>query len=165
MRWLLTFLCLSLIATGLHASPQPHQRIDKVLVLKSERQLQLISHGQVVKQYRISLGKRPEGAKLQEGDLRTPEGIYWIDWRKRSEKYNLAMHISYPNTHDAARARANGVNPGGMIMLHGTPIDDEFPEWFFHTLDWTDGCIALKNADMREVWRHVPDRTLIEIRP
>ncbi|QLF95008.1 L,D-transpeptidase family protein [Pseudomonas sp. ABC1] len=164
MRWLLTLICLSLIATDLHASPQP-QRIDKVLVLKSERQLQLISHGQVIKQYRISLGKRPEGAKRQEGDLRTPEGIYWIDWRKRSEKYNLAMHISYPNAHDAAMARASGVNPGGMIMLHGTPIDDEFPEWFFHTLDWTDGCIALKNTDMRDVWRRVPDRTLIEIRP
>ncbi|TBU88506.1 hypothetical protein DNJ95_16500 [Stutzerimonas kirkiae] len=164
MRWLLILFCLGGILTNLHASAQ-QPRVEKILVLKSERQLQLISQGQVIRHYRISLGKLPMGAKLEEGDLRTPEGIYWIDWRKRSEKYNLAMHISYPNTHDAARARAAGVNPGGMIMLHGTPVDDEFPEWFFHTLDWTDGCIALKNADMREVWRLVPNRTLIEIRP
>ena len=75
------------------------------------------------------------------------------------------MHISYPNIRDLARARREGVEPGGMIMLHGTPVDEHYPEWYFHSLDWTDGCIALSNADMQEVWELVDDGTLIEIRP
>lgn len=139
--------------------------IDKVLVLKSERRLQLISRGEPLKTYRISLGKQPKGAKEREGDKRTPEGFYWLDWRKASDRYNLAMHISYPNISDAARARRDGVNAGSMIMIHGTPINEEYPEWYFHTLDWTEGCIAMRNADMREVWSMVKDGTMIEIRP
>ncbi|AXO87301.1 murein L,D-transpeptidase family protein [Pseudomonas sp. K1(2024)] len=139
--------------------------IDKVLVLKSERRLQLISRGEPLKTYRISLGKQPKGAKEREGDKRTPEGFYWLDWRKASDRYNLAMHISYPNISDAAKARRDGVNAGSMIMIHGTPINDEYPEWYFHTLDWTEGCIAMRNADMREVWSMVKDGTMIEIRP
>lgn len=139
--------------------------IDKILVLKSERRLQLISRGEPLKTYRISLGKQPKGAKLREGDKRTPEGFYWIDWRKASTRYNLAMHISYPNITDAANARREGVPPGSMIMIHGTPINEEYPEWYFHTLDWTEGCIAMRNADMREVWSMVKDGTMIEIRP
>ena len=165
MRWLFVLLCLTL-STSLQANAElKHARIDKVLELKSERQLQLIERGRVIKQYRVSLGKQPVGRKLREGDLRTPEGFYWIDWRRHSEKYNLSMHISYPNAADLARAKAAGVKPGGMIMLHGTPLDEEYPEWFFHTLDWTEGCIALKNDDMRELWKYVRDGTLIEIRP
>jgi murein L,D-transpeptidase YafK len=136
-----------------------------VLVVKSERKLHLMSRGESLKSYRISLGKQPVGAKQNEGDLRTPEGFYWIDWRKASEKYQLSLHISYPNARDQANARSKGLKPGSMIMIHGTPLDEEYPEWFFHTLDWTEGCIAMKNADMHEVWSLVKDGTLIEIRP
>lgn len=167
MRWLFAFLCLS-FASLLHANANPipvGQSIDKVLVIKSERRLHLMSRGESLKSYRVSLGKRPDGPKQREGDQRTPEGFYWIDWRKASDKYNLAMHISYPNARDLARASAEGVRPGNMIMLHGTPLDEEYPEWFFQTLDWTEGCIALTNDDMREVWSLVKDGTLIEIRP
>ena len=167
MRWLLALLCLTFTAFS-HANATPSlggSPIDKVLVIKSERKLHLVSAGQTLKSYRVSLGKQPDGAKLREGDKRTPEGFYWIDWRKTSDKYNLSMHISYPNIKDQANARQAGVPPGGMIMIHGTPIDDEFPEWYFHTLDWTEGCIAMKNDDMREVWNLVKDGTLIEIRP
>ncbi|MVW75166.1 L,D-transpeptidase family protein [Pseudomonas xionganensis] len=167
MRWLLPLLCLTLAMTA-QASITPSlggRTVDKVLVLKSERQLHLQHRGETLKSYRISLGKQPVGAKEREGDLRTPEGIYWIDWRKPSDKYQLSLHISYPNARDQARARAKGVPPGGMIMIHGTPLDEEYPEWFFHTLDWTEGCIALKNDDMREVWSLIKDGTLIEIRP
>jgi murein L,D-transpeptidase YafK len=167
MRWLLALLCITL--TGLsQATPAPApsgKSVDKVLVVKSERKLHLMGRGEVLKSYRISLGKIPTGAKVREGDLRTPEGFYWIDWRKTSDKYNLSMHISYPNARDAANARQKGVSAGGMIMIHGTPLDDEYPEWFFNTLDWTEGCIAMRNADMREVWSMVQDGTLIEIRP
>ncbi|MDM8347433.1 L,D-transpeptidase family protein [Pseudomonas sp. sp1636] len=167
MRWLLILLCLSITA-HVHATATPIQEassVDKVLVIKSERKLHLIRRGETLKSYRISLGKQASGAKRREGDQRTPEGLYWIDWRKTSEKYQLSLHISYPNARDQAHAREQGVTPGGMIMIHGTPQDEEYPEWFFHTLDWTEGCIALKNDDMREIWKLVKDGTLIEIRP
>ncbi|MBE7375922.1 L,D-transpeptidase family protein [Pseudomonas lopnurensis] len=167
MRWLFALACLIFTVLS-HANATPSlagTSIDKILVVKSERQLHLISRGQTLKSYRISLGKQPQGAKLREGDQRTPEGFYWVDWRKTSDKFNLAMHISYPNARDLARAREQGVAPGSMIMLHGTPLDEDYPEWFFHTLDWTEGCIALKNDDMREIWTLVKDGTLIEIRP
>ena len=98
--------------------------VDKILVLKSSHQLQLISHGEALKTYRVSLGKFPKGQKLREGDRHTPEGFYWLDWRKVSDAYNLSMHISYPNISDSARARREGVNPGSMIMIHGTPVDE-----------------------------------------
>ncbi|WP_282341290.1 MULTISPECIES: murein L,D-transpeptidase family protein [Pseudomonas] len=167
MRWLLTFVCLSFatLALGNVTSTLDGKQVDKVLVLKSEHRLHLISKGETLKSYRISLGKKPTGPKIQEGDKRTPEGFYWIDWRKPSGRYNLAMHISYPNARDKDRASELKVKPGGMIMLHGTPIDEEYPEWYFNSLDWTEGCIALTNDDMREIWTLVKDGTLIEIRP
>lgn len=187
MRWLLAVLCLSVVPLSQAAFTQTivpkgseqkfvggkvvdtqniaDRTIDKVLVLKSAHQLQLISRGEALKTYRISLGKAPNGPKLQEGDQRTPEGFYWLDWRKTSDAYNLSMHISYPNISDAARARREGVKPGSMIMIHGTPINDDYPEWYFHTLDWTNGCIAMRNTDIREVWDLVKDGTMIEIRP
>ena len=186
MRWLLALFCLCVTSVSQAAftetiirkpvpaaqtpSPSPSQQamqplIDKVLVIKSERRLQLISRGEPLKTYRISLGKQPKGAKQREGDKKTPEGLYWLDWRKQSDRFNLAMHINYPNVSDAARATREGVSAGSMIMIHGTPINDEYPEWYFHTLDWTDGCIAMRNRDMQEVWELVRDGTLIEIRP
>ncbi len=165
---LLLAACSIMLAGATHATSAPApdgKQVDKVLVLKSEHKLHLLSRGETLRSYRISLGKQPVGAKQNEGDARTPEGLYWIDWRKASEKYQLALHISYPNARDQAQARNRGIKPGGMIMIHGTPRDEEYPEWFFHTLDWTQGCIAMKNADMREVWSLVKDGTLIEIRP
>lgn len=167
MRWLLPLLCLLLVSPTWANSPviTGPRVVDKVLVVKSERKLHLQHRGETLKSYRISLGKQPVGAKQREGDLKTPEGFYWIDWRKPSDKYNLSMHISYPNARDLARAQQAGVPPGSMIMIHGTPLDEEYDEWFFHTLDWTEGCIAMKNDEMREVWDLVPDGTLIEIRP
>ena len=168
MRRLLALLCLLSISITALASTSDSldgPGVDKVLVVKSERKLHLLSRGETLKSYRISLGKQASGAKQREGDRRTPEGLYWIDWRKTSDKYQLSMHISYPNARDLAKAREQGVSPGGMIMIHGTPLDEEYPEWFFHTLDWTEGCIAMQNNDMREVWALVKDGTLIEIRP
>jgi murein L,D-transpeptidase YafK len=167
MRWLFALICMSLCLTA-QATTTPTLKgsvIDKVLVVKSERKLHLLSRGNTLKSYRISLGKQPKGPKEREGDMRTPEGFYWIDWRKPSDNFNLSMHISYPNARDQAQARSKGVSAGGMIMIHGTPLDEEYPEWYFHTLDWTEGCIAMKNTDMREVWNLVKDGTLIEIRP
>ncbi len=167
MRWLFALFCL-LFATFSQANTSPTlqgRAVDKVLVVKSERKLHLLSRGETLKSYRVSLGKQPKGPKVREGDRRTPEGFYWIDWRKTSDKFNLSMHISYPNARDLAHSRTTNTPPGGMIMLHGTPIDTTYPEWYFNTLDWTDGCIAMTNADMQEIWQVVQDGTLIEIRP
>ena len=167
IRCLLVALCLSFAAIGsAHASQAiKNKPVDKVLVLKSERKLHLMHRGEILKSYRVSLGKQPKGPKLREGDNRTPEGFYWIDWRKTSQNYNLSMHISYPNARDRATASAKGLAPGGMIMLHGTPVDEEYPEWYFHTLDWTNGCIAVSNADMVDIWLMTPDNTPIQILP
>ncbi|MBA1203699.1 L,D-transpeptidase family protein [Pseudomonas capeferrum] len=184
MRWLLALFCMTVASASqaaftetiirkplsdMPAQTQPRTGfqplVDKVLVIKSQRRLQLMSRGEPLKTYRISLGKQPLGAKEREGDRKTPEGLYWLDWRKTSDRYNLAMHISYPNIKDAAHARNEGISAGSMIMVHGTPVDQEYPEWYFHTLDWTEGCIAMRNDDMREVWEMVKDGTLIEIRP
>jgi murein L,D-transpeptidase YafK len=156
---------LQMLPPATPARPLDTVAIDKILVIKSAHRLELMSRGEPVKAYRVSLGKQPRGPKLIEGDRRTPEGFYWVDWRKTSDRFNLALHVSYPNNLDSARAQKEGVNPGGMIMIHGTPISDEYPEWYFGSLDWTDGCIAMNNADMREVWSLVKDGTMIEIRP
>lgn len=162
--WYLRYvLGLAMLLAILPAQAAP--TIDKVLVHKAERRLEVISAGQVIKQYRISLGRQPLGHKQQQGDQRTPEGIYSIDWRHESPQFNLSLHLDYPNLKDRTAAYKQGVDPGGMIMIHGTPIDEEYPEWFFKGLDWTNGCIALNNADMRALWELVPDGTLVEIVP
>lgn len=167
MYWLTAFCCLffSTLCLASTTTTLDGRTIDKVLVIKSMNKLELLSKGETIKSYRVSLGKFPKGPKFREGDQRTPEGFYWIDWRKTSDKFNLSLHISYPNAQDLARAKAAGVPPGSMIMIHGTPIDEEYPEWYFSSLNWTNGCIALTNADMREIWTLVKDGTLIEIRP
>ena len=166
MRWLLALLCLTFASlTQANAAPSLEGKVDKVLVLKSERKLLLLNKGNVLKSYRVSLGKRPTGPKLAEGDNRTPGRLLLDRLAQDQQQLQPPMHISYPNARDVAKAREKGLPAGGMIMIHGTPLDDEYPEWYFSTLDWTNGCIAMNNTDMREVWSVVKDGTLIEIRP
>lgn len=162
MRWMLGLWLLGL-ATISPAGVAPP--IDQLLIHKHERRLEVISDGKVIRSYRVGLGREPTGHKHQRGDNRTPEGTYYIDWRHRSPHYNLSMHLDYPNLSDRAEARKRGVDPGGMIMIHGTPVDDEYPEWFFKGLDWTNGCIALDNASMHKLWNLVPDGVRVEIIP
>lgn len=160
-RWWATLLLGVLAGSALADTAT----IDKLLIHKQERRLEVISDGQVVRHYRIALGKQPLGHKQERGDNRTPEGIYSIDWRHHSPSYNLSLHLNYPNLKDRADAWERGVDPGSMIMIHGTPVDEEYPEWFFNGLDWTNGCIALDNRSMQELWDLAPDGTLVEIRP
>lgn len=138
---------------------------DAVLVNKTERKLYLLRSGQIYREYSIALGGNPVGHKQQEGDRRTPEGDYVLDWRNPNSGYHLSLHVSYPNAEDHARAAAQGVSPGGMIMLHGQR--NGFG-WFAPVLqrrDWTNGCVALTNVAMQEVWRAVPNGTPIRILP
>ena len=150
--------CVFLPLASRAALPQA----DKVVVLKSKRQLMLMSSGQIVKTYRISLGRNPIGTKTSRGDGKTPEGTYIIDKHKADSQFFRALHISYPNSTDLARARQFGVDPGGDIMIHGRPRGSW---WQKRGPDWTAGCIAVTNEDIREIWHAVADGTVIEIRP
>lgn len=140
-------------------------RADKVLVKKSERKLYLKKGQRTLKEYNISLGKNPVGDKEREGDCRTPEGIYILDWRNRNSHFYKAIHISYPNREDISSARSRGVSPGGMVMIHGVPNYFSWTKWYFRSRDWTNGCIAVSNTEMDEIWAYVPDGTIIEIQP
>jgi len=118
-----------------------------------------------MRSYRVSLGLRPDGHKQREGDFRTPEGRYLLDARNPRSDFFLSIRVSYPNERDRARARKAGVPPGGLIMIHGLPNEPRWPPEHYAREDWTDGCIALNNADMMEVWMLVSDGTPIDIRP
>ena len=141
---------------------------DRVILKKSTRMLYLYSGGEVSKRYHISLGKVAVGAKEFEGDMKTPEGNYILDWRQLSPRYNKSIHLSYPNKRDRAKAKQFGVSAGGMIMIHGTPSSwalSPLGDWLPMLLDWTEGCIAMSNDDMEEVWDRVPNGTPITIVP
>ncbi|MEX2475523.1 murein L,D-transpeptidase family protein [Marinobacter sp.] len=139
--------------------------INKVLVRKSERRLYLMDDDQVVKSYRISLGENPEGHKLYEGDQRTPEGDYELDWRNADSDFYKSIHISYPNVQDRELASAWGLDPGGSIMIHGLPNEAGDLAFAYIGLDWTNGCIAVTNDQMDEIWTLVHNGTPIRILP
>jgi murein L,D-transpeptidase YafK len=138
---------------------------DRILVLKSERKLLLLAGDTVIRSMDIALGLMPEGPKHREGDYRTPEGRYVIEEKKSDSDFFLALRISYPNAHDVAQAREQGVDPGGQIMIHGLPNEPRRAEAMYYGSDWTDGCIAVSNSDMIDLWRLIAVATPIEIRP
>lgn len=148
-----------------HASTLP--RADKVVVHKSERKLLLIKDERPIRSYNIWLGENPVGHKEYEGDERTPEGVYTLDWRNPESRFYKSIHVSYPNEYDLQYAESRGISPGGMIMIHGIPnrIEPRDFELYLSGRDWTDGCIAVDNAAMEEIWQAVADGTPIEIRP
>lgn len=139
--------------------------VDLVRVDKSERRLELLSGDKVVRSYAIALGANPLGHKAREGDERTPEGRYVLDWRNPVSGYYRSIHISYPNADDVAAAKRAGVEPGGMIMIHGQPNGYGWWSWLMQMFDWTNGCIAVTDEDMAEVWQMVANGTPIEISP
>jgi murein L,D-transpeptidase YafK len=143
----------------------PRGGVDHVVVYKHERRLVLLSHGKELGSYKVALGGEPVGPKTRQGDHRTPEGLYLLDARNPNSHYYKAFHISYPNAKDIAAARKSGVSAGGDIMLHG--LGKEYA-WLgkAHLLhDWTDGCIAVTNEEMDEIWKLVRIGTPIEIKP
>jgi murein L,D-transpeptidase YafK len=140
-------------------------KADKVLVVKSKRVMTLLRKGRVFKTYKIALGKQPVGKKICAGDKKTPEGEYVVDCRKADSKYHLALHVSYPNETDIQNAENLGVSPGRDIMIHGLPDGYEDVDELHRITDWTDGCIAVTNEEMEEIWKLVPDGTPIEIKP
>lgn len=141
------------------------QAIDRVRVLKAERKLQLLVGSVVQQEFKVALGGSPVGHKHREGDQKTPEGTYVLDYKKADSAFYKAIHISYPNAEDIARAKAEGVSPGGQIMIHGQKNGMGRFSGVTQKYDWTNGCIALTDADMDVVWKSVKPGTPIEIRP
>jgi murein L,D-transpeptidase YafK len=140
------------------------QMADRVVVYKSQRILKLIANDKVIKEYSVSLGRNPIGHKQQQGDSRTPEGRYTLDYRNPHSRFYRSLHISYPNKEDRTRAQRQGVNPGGDIFLHGQPNGSAASStWIKH--DWTDGCIAVSNDAMNDIWLRLRNGTEIIIHP
>ena len=138
---------------------------DKVVVEKTNRKLHLMKNGEAFRTFDIALGIAPIGHKQEEGDNRTPEGTYWLDLRNPNSDYFLSIRISYPNDTDRREAMLKGVNPGGQIMIHGQPNTPTYSAAFYRQADWTNGCIAVSNSDMIDIWLMTPDRVPIEILP
>jgi murein L,D-transpeptidase YafK len=169
------FLVLILSATGFgkgtsrkkHSSsgiPRGAQA-DSVIVFKGKRQLLLLKNNDTLRVYRVALGSHPNGPKLRKGDKKTPEGRYVIDWRNERSRYYRSLHVSYPNDFDRKRADSLGVQPGGDIMIHGLMRGWGWLGKNHLVNDWTNGCIAVTNDEIKEIWRAVPNKTPIIIYP
>ena len=154
-------LILDRVVPGLLAETLPIA--DRIVIAKSARTLTLYRGSRVIKGYPIQLGGNPVGHKQYEGDARTPEGDYEIDWRNHWSRFHLSLHISYPNVDDRRRARTQGHDPGGNIMIHGVPNGLGVLAWLFSRRDWTDGCIAVGNVAIEEIWTAVDNGTAVRI--
>lgn len=160
---LLVLLGLALLAAS--ASARFVEKADLVVVQKSESMLYLMREGAAFAAFPVAFGRNPEGHKQQEGDGRTPEGRYTLDFKNEDSAFHKAIRISYPNEEDMARAAARGVEPGGLIMIHGQRNGFDWLSLEFQYSNWTEGCIALRNEYMDYVWDAIDEGTLIEIFP
>lgn len=166
-RLLLIQVLSSLLVTMLPAAVQAGEFpiADKVVIEKAARKLYLLQKGKAFRTFKIALGIRPVGDKKKEGDFKTPEGSYLLDSRNQNSDFFLSIHVSYPSQTDRREASKLGVDPGGAIMIHGQPNEPTRSEAYYRTRDWTNGCIAVSNSDMIDIWLMTPDNTPIEIRP
>ncbi len=162
-RSALAFAC-SLLAVS-PALLQAAEQADRIVIHKARRELLLLHSGKVFRTYKVALGKQPAGAKVQQGDMRTPEGLYRIDGRYARSQYHMALHISYPNESDRARARKLGVQPGGDILIHGLPNGQGAVGKAHLQSDWTWGCVAVTDEEIEEIWKLVPNGVVVEILP
>jgi murein L,D-transpeptidase YafK len=169
---LIFLLVVGLMAVGVAAGaylnfdPLPRDAVaDRLVLEKSARRLTLFNNGHVLKTYSVALGRAPIGPKQYEGDQRTPEGIYRIDFHKPDSDYHLALHVSYPEQHDIDRAAAQNLSAGSDIMIHGLPNGRGWVGRFHRRSDWTAGCVAVTDFEVEEIYRAVPDGTPIELRP
>ena len=177
-RTLFPILALACVTGAAHSDALPQAQpvmlrpatealpvVDRVVVRKAERRLLLMRGGNVVRSYPIALGLSPVGQKERSGDFRTPEGSYRLERRNPRSDYFLSIQVSYPNPLDLRRARARHWDTGGSIMIHGLPNQLRHDPDYYRSHDWTDGCIAVSNADMVEIWMLTPDDVPIDILP
>ncbi|HEY2461726.1 MAG TPA: L,D-transpeptidase family protein [Candidatus Acidoferrum sp.] len=168
-RWIFIIIAAGFVVLAAYAlwppSAAPTVTADRVDVFKAEHKMLLSRRGQPLKTYTVSIGRSPLGPKTRTGDHRTPEGNYVVNWRNPKSKFHLSLHVSYPNAHDEAIAKRDGASPGGDIMIHGLQNGLGALGRLHRLIDWTDGCIAVTNSEMDQIWRAVPDGTPIEIHP
>jgi murein L,D-transpeptidase YafK len=138
---------------------------DKIVIVKSVRTMTLLSSSKVLKTYKVALGGAPVGPKRVEGDHKTPEGNYVIDAKNSRSQFHLSLHISYPSAADRENAHKLGSRPGGAIMIHGLARPFAYLGPLHRQTDWTDGCVAVTNSEIEEIWKLVPVGTRVEIRP
>jgi murein L,D-transpeptidase YafK len=166
--WQLLALAVLPLLTAEHSlavSIMPALRADSILIVKHERMLYLMRDNQPLRSYRIALGLSPTGAKEHRWDFRTPEGHYVIDFRRQHSHYFKALHISYPSTEDLKRSAALHLPAGGDIFIHGEPNRPTKPDSYYRTRDWTNGCVALSDEDLQDVWDLTAGPTPVDIVP
>jgi murein L,D-transpeptidase YafK len=163
---LLTLCVLVFALVASTAAPaMPAVRADTILIVKHERKLYLLRDNSPLRSYRIALGLTPTGAKEHAWDFRTPEGSYVVDFRQERSHYFKALHISYPGPADLKRSAALHRSAGGDIFIHGEPNQPTKPLSYYQTRDWTNGCIALSNQDLQDLWELTSGPTRVEIVP
>jgi murein L,D-transpeptidase YafK len=172
-RWLHIIVVLAFIVAGIlvvsftkrYALAAPQEKATRILVLKKEHKMELLSGDKIIKTYSVALGRGGLAPKQRQGDHLTPEGQYEIDRRNPNSRFYRALHVSYPNNADRERARTLGVDPGGDIMIHGVRNGLGWVGSMQRMIDWTNGCIAVTDTEMDEIWSLVPDGIPLEIRP
>lgn len=163
---LLTLVVLAVLGAAPSAVPASAiEMADRVVVRKAERRLLLMRGERILRSFDVALGLSPTGPKKREGDFRTPEGNYLLAGRNPNSDFFLAIQVDYPGPDDLRRASEDGVDPGGQIMIHGQPNRPSRPLEYYQSRDWTNGCIAVSNADMVDIWLMTPDNTPIQILP
>lgn len=160
---LLLLFCLP--GWGNDKTSGPPGKVDRIVVEKSARTMRLMRDGKVLKTYKVALSREPVGAKERTGDHKVPEGEYVVDSKNPHSRFHLALHISYPNAADRERARKLGVKPGGNIEIHGLDSKYAWVGSLQRQVDWTDGCVAVTNSEIEEIWPLVRVGTTVEIRP
>lgn len=158
-------LCAAALAASADTSGTMNVPVDRIVVEKSKRRLTLLRGQQEVAVYKVALGRDPIGPKVMRGDNRTPEGLYFVDYKLRNSSYYRALHLTYPNLDDLTRADSLGVSPGSHIMIHGMSKRQLWMGDVQYLFDWTNGCIALTNSEIEEIWDLVLPWTPVEIRP
>lgn len=166
---LATLVALALAIWGAirPAPPQVHRPlegvVDHIVIDKSDRTLAVYQDGALTRTYPMSLGFAPTGDKVRQGDGKTPEGLFRIDRKNAQSRFHLSLGLDYPHADDVARARAGGYSPGGDIFIHGQP--DGISGFQRISTDWTEGCIAVNNRFMEELFAATPLGTTVEIKP
>ncbi len=158
-------ILLAVLSVSGQAVASENETADRVVIRKSARKLLLMRNDKVLGEMDIALGLMPKGHKIAEGDFRTPEGTYRLTERNPGSDFFLSIRISYPNADDVRHAKLRGQAPGGQIMIHGQPNEPKHPAGYYRTTDWTNGCIAVSNADMVDIWLMTDRNTPVQILP
>jgi murein L,D-transpeptidase YafK len=162
-------LCLvilsALLSVPAGSSSLVSSQADHIIIEKSTHTITIYDHASILGKYKVALGRGGVGPKVQQGDHKTPEGQYTVDSRNAHSAFHLALHLSYPNAQDRARAAQSNLNPGGSIEIHGLPPRFAWLGRLANSVDWTDGCIAVTDKEIEEIWRIVPNGTRVDILP